>query len=184
MIETSVAKGGPVVGYVMAAESVVMLLGVLNDRGVDACIGGGWAVDALMKRQTREHSDLDLWLPAAHIEPLFAGLAECGVDRILPWPGDRPWNFVLHDGTHLRVDLHLYEQLPDGKLHYGSVTNGVVFPIDALTGQGTIADVSVRCEAPAWAVRWHTGYVPRAIDRHDVALLCEKFGIELPETFR
>jgi lincosamide nucleotidyltransferase A/C/D/E len=42
----------------------------------------------------------------------------------------------------------------------------------------------VRCEAPAWAVRWHTGYQPRTVDRHDVPLLCERFGIRLPDAFR
>ncbi len=161
-----------------------MLLGVLNGQGVDACVGGGWCVDALVERQTREHSDLDLWLPAADLEPLFVGFAERGLDRIFPWPGDRPWNFVLHDGARLRVDLHLYEPLPEGKLHYGSAIGGVVFPAEALTGRGVIAGTTVRCEAPAWAVRWHTGYPPRAVDRHDVRLLCERFGVDLPETLR
>ena len=168
------------VQHIMEAQSVVMLLGVLDDHGVDACIGGGWGVDALLEQQTREHSDLDLWLPDAHLEPLFAGFAGCGVDRIFPWPGDRPWNFVLHDGAQLRVDLHLYESLPDGALHYGSVTSGVVFPIHALRGRGVIAGVSVRCEAPEWAVRWRTGYPLRTVDRHDVSLLCERFGVDLP----
>jgi lincosamide nucleotidyltransferase A/C/D/E len=105
------------------------------------------------------------------------------VDRVCPWPGDRPWNFVLHDGGRLRVDLHLYEPLPDGSLHYGSAVNGDRFPADALTGQGEIAGVPVRCEAAEWAVRWHTGYPPREIDRHDVGLLCDRFGIDLPATF-
>ena len=184
MIAFSIWKGQRVEQHVMTAESVVMLLGVLNDCGVDACVGGGWCVDALLERQTREHSDLDLWLPAIHLEPLFKGFVECGLDRVLPWPGDRPWNFVLHDGALLRVDLHLYEPLPRGKLHYGSVTDGVVFPTQALSGQGVIAGFTVRCEDPEWAVRWRTGYPPRAVDRHDVSLLCERFGVDLPESFR
>jgi lincosamide nucleotidyltransferase A/C/D/E len=137
----------------------------------------------LLEEQTRIHSDLDLWLPAAHLERLFVAFAERGVDRVFPWPGDRPWNFVLHDGVRLRVDLHLYEPLPDRSLHYGSAIDGVVFPAGALTGQGSIAGMAVRCEAPEWAVHWHTGYPPRAVDRHDVPLLCERFGIDLPETF-
>ena len=169
--------------YIMDAESVTALLDVLNDRGVDPCVGGGWAVDALLGEQTREHADLDLWVPAACLEQLFVAFAERGVDRVLPWPGDRPWNFVLHDGMRLRVDLHLYESLPDGSLHYGSVINGLVFPAGALGGQGVIAGSATRCEAAEWAVRWHTGYPPRAVDRHDVPLLCERFGIELPEAF-
>jgi len=168
----------------MPAETAVELLGVLGSYGVDACVGGGWGVDALLGEQTREHSDLDLWLVAVDIEPLLVAVAERGVDRILPWPGDRPWNFVLHDGASLRVDLHLYESLTDGRFHYGGVVNGDVFPMAALGGQGTIAGAAVRCEAPDWAVRWHTEYPPRPVDRHDVSLLCSRFGLDLPEVYR
>jgi lincosamide nucleotidyltransferase A/C/D/E len=169
--------------YVMTAEDAVALLERLSEHDVDVCVGGGWGVDALLMQQTREHSDLDLWLPAAHLERLFVAFAKCGVDRVFPWPGDRPWNFVLHDGVRLRVDLHLYEPLADGSLHYGSVVDGEVFPGEALAGQGQIAGLAVRCDAAEWAVRWHTGYPPRDVDRHDVPLLCEQFGIDLPELF-
>ena len=169
--------------YVMGAGDVVALLGRLSDHQVDVCVGGGWGVDALLMEQTREHSDLDVWVPAAHLERLFPALAGAGIDRILPWPGDRPWNFVLHDGFRLRVHLHLFEALPDGSLHYGSAVDGVTFPVEALAGTGRIKGMPVRCEAAAWAVRWHTGYEPPEVDRHDVPLLCRRFGIDLPPAF-
>jgi lincosamide nucleotidyltransferase A/C/D/E len=169
--------------YVMAAEQVTTLLDALDTHQVDICVSGGWAVDALLGEQTREHSDLDLWAPAAHLEWLLRALGARGVDRVLPWPGDRPWNFVLHDGYGIRVDLHLYERTPDGRLHYGSAVDGLTFPAEALGGRGVIAGREVRCEAPEWAVRWHTGYPPRAADRHDVPLLCARYGIPLPDEF-
>jgi lincosamide nucleotidyltransferase A/C/D/E len=169
--------------YVMAAERVIMILDALDAHRVDVRLGGGWAVDALLGEQTREHSDLDLWAPAGHLEWVFRALAGQGVDRVFPWPGDRPWNFVLHDAGRIRVDLHLYERLPDGLLHYGSAVDGVTFPAEALSGSGRVAGRAVRCEDPEWAVRWHTGYPPRAADRHDVPLLCARYGIPLPEPF-
>jgi lincosamide nucleotidyltransferase A/C/D/E len=165
---------------VEASEVVTIVRGLV---GVDLCLSGGWAVDALLGRQTRDHSDLDVWLPAAHLEPAFAGLVRLGIDRIRPWPGDRPWNFVLHDGGRLRLDLHLYEVRADGDLHYGSAVAGETFPAEALGGRGTVGGLDVRCEAPAWSVRWHTGYPARDQDRHDVPLLCERFGIPLPDGF-
>jgi lincosamide nucleotidyltransferase A/C/D/E len=168
----------------MAAEPAVRILGALGDHGVDACVGGGWAVDALLGQQTREHSDLDLWVSATDAEPLFVALAREGIDRLLPWPGDRPWNFVLHDGAELRIDLHFYEKLGEASWHYGSVAGDERFPAVALEGRGTIAGSQVRCESAVWSVRWHSDYPPRAVDRHDVPLLCERFGIELPEPFR
>jgi lincosamide nucleotidyltransferase A/C/D/E len=170
--------------HLMSADSAGRLLAVARDHGLDVRVGGGWAVDALLGTQTRDHSDLDLWVRATDVEPLFAGLASCGVDRVYPWPGDRPWNFVLHDGGRLRVDLHFYESLPDGSWHYGSASSGERFPGAALAGRGDIGGVAVQCDAPEWSVRWHTGYPPRHVDRHDVSLLCERFAIELPEQFR
>lgn len=169
--------------HVMSAEAAVRLLDQLTQHGVDACVGGGWAVDALLGQQTRSHSDLDLWLSAADLEPLFVALAACGVDRVLPWPGDRPWNFVLHDGAQLRVDLHLYEWLPQESWHYGSVRSPQAFPAAALTGHGVIAGHPVRCEAPDWALQCHTGYPVRPIDRHDVPLLCARFGLDVPAAY-
>jgi len=170
--------------HIMTAESAVQLLGTLGEYGVDACVGGGWAVDALLEEQTRVHSDLDLWLAAADIEPLFVAVTRIGLNRILPWPGDRPWNFVLHDGARRRIDLHFYEPIAGGQLHYGAFSSEEVFPVAALAGQGKIGGRQVRCEAPEWAVRWHASYPPRTVDRHDVPLLCERFALRLPDAYR
>jgi lincosamide nucleotidyltransferase A/C/D/E len=169
--------------HVMDACNAVGLLVALDASGVDVCVGGGWAVDALLGEQTRPHGDLDLWIPADSFEFAVVTFADIGIDRLYPWPGDRPWNFVLHDVARRRVDLHLYEPLSSGELHYGGVESGERYPADALRGRGTIDGRPVRCESQEWSVRWHSGYPPRPEDLHDVPPLCAKFGIELPPGF-
>lgn len=69
-------------------------------------------------------------------------------------------------------------------VHYGAFDSNEFFPVAALTGQGMIGATRVRCEEAEWAVRWHSGYPLRAVDRHDVPLLCERFALELPEAFQ
>lgn len=170
--------------YVMPPETVRTLITALHSRDVAVCVGGGWAVDALVGRQTRLHADLDIWVDAADTEGLFAAFVDQGVDRIHPWPGDRPWNFVMHDGHSRRVDLHLYEVLGHGRLHYGSVKAPFMFTADDLSGNGEIARMPVHCERPEFALQDHTGYEPRDIDRHDVAVRCEHFGLRPPENSR
>lgn len=171
--------------HLMTAATAVHIVQTLQQQNVGVTVGGGWAVDALLGQQTRDHEDLDLWLTAADLDPLIPAFVGLGIDRLLPWGGDRPWNFVLHDGGHLRVDLHLYEPLPDGLLHYGSVTTkATVFPAAALAGHGTIAAVPVTCDSPSWALTCHTGYPPRPVDHHDVTLLCARFQLELPTAYR
>jgi lincosamide nucleotidyltransferase A/C/D/E len=170
--------------YAMPPESAGALMTALYAHGVAACVGGGWAVDALIRRQTREHLDLDIWVDAVDFEGLVAAFADQGVDRLYPWPGDRPWNFVLHDGHSRRVDLHLYETLSDGRLHYGSLNAPFVFTHEDLSGEGEIAGTSIRCERAEFALQNHTGYELRDVDRHDVAVLCEHFNLQPPEHFR
>jgi lincosamide nucleotidyltransferase A/C/D/E len=169
--------------FAMPPQTARTLVATLEEHGVAVCVGGGWCIDALVGRRTRDHADLDVWVDAAETEPLFAALAGQGIDRIHPWPGDRPWNFVLHDGGTLRVDLHLYETLADGRLHYGSVVAPFTFSEEDLAGRGVIADRLVRCETPAFALRNHTGYDLRDVDRHDVPVLCEHFGLALPDAY-
>jgi lincosamide nucleotidyltransferase A/C/D/E len=168
---------GGVSGYAMPAHTAVTLVAALQSYDVDVCVAGGWAVDALVRGQTRRHADLDLWVNALDTEGLLAALTAQGVDRIHPWPGDRPWNFVLHDGNTRRVDLHFYEKLRDGQLHYGSVTGPFRFTEHDLSGEGEIAGTTVRCERPEFAFRNHTGYPLRDIDEHDIALLKSHFGL-------
>ncbi len=44
----------------MPAEHVVEVYDLLASRGIGVWIDGGWGVDALLERQTREHGDLDI----------------------------------------------------------------------------------------------------------------------------
>jgi lincosamide nucleotidyltransferase A/C/D/E len=44
----------------MAAADVLDVLQALAEAGVWASVEGGWGVDALLHRQTRQHGDLDL----------------------------------------------------------------------------------------------------------------------------
>jgi lincosamide nucleotidyltransferase A/C/D/E len=171
-------------GYAMPADAALHLLDVLAAYDVRPCVGGGWGVDALIGEQTRPHSDLDLWIPTTETEGLFVAFVAEGIDRIFPWPDDRPWNFVLHDADTRRVDLHFYERGPGGRLQYGSAVDPFVFSEADLSGHGVIAGVEVRCQRPEFALRCHTGYQPRDIDRADVAALCPRFALAVPDEYR
>ncbi len=166
----------------MPAEAARALMSALDAHGVAACVGGGWAVDALLRRQTRDHSDVDIWVEASDTEALFLALVDQGIDRIHPWPGDRPWNFVLHDGHSRRVDLHFYEAVDDGRLRYGSANRPSMFSIEDLSGEGEIAGLVVRTERPEFALRNRSGYELREVDRHDITMLSEEFRLQPPET--
>ncbi|SMY07084.1 nucleotidyltransferase domain-containing protein [Flavimaricola marinus] len=161
----------------MQAESVVEFWLATQERGLEVCIDGGWAVDAVLKRQTREHNDLDIALPAVHVPALRAMLDARGYVEVAR-PDSWEHNFVLEDRQGRLIDVHSYILNPDG-----SNAGGVSYVADHVSGSGFILGTEVRCVPPHWLIQSHSGYELRPSDWHDVRLLCQELGLAIPPGF-
>jgi lincosamide nucleotidyltransferase A/C/D/E len=161
----------------MNASDVVELLDFLEQHGIEIHVDGGWAVDALLGRQTRNHDDLDVAIQHEQVPILRRLMATRGFHE--RFQADS-WecNFVLADARECRLDVHSYTLDAAGKN-----VSGVPYDAEHLTGTGVIAGRTVRCIAPAWLVRFHTGYEVDERDHQDVRLLCERFGLPLPDEY-
>lgn len=161
----------------MEAQSVVEFWTVATAQGLNICIDGGWAVDALLGLQTRPHDDLDIALPASQRAKLCQILEARGFVKV-----DRPdsWehNFVYDNGMGQVLDVHTYALKPDG-----SNAGGVAYRAEHLTGQGQILGTKIRCVPAEWLVQFHTGYDVDENDWHDVRLLCERFDLAIPPAY-
>lgn len=152
----------------MTELDVLAVLDLADGLGLTMFVSGGWAVDALVGRQTRDHHDLDVSLPAADAERLEMALARRGFELIVDWsPGRRAWR---HDDGR-EVDVHPLEADPDGT--YRLLTKDgheyVLPPGSYVTG--TIGDRAVNCLSAEKQLEYHGGYEPSDDDVHDVALL-------------
>jgi len=156
------------------AAAIVRLL---EESGITVPVDGGWGVDALLGRQTRNHADIDIAIPHSDVESLRTLLGEHGYEEI---PRDDSWecNFVLRDGEGREVDVHSYTFDESGNCVFG-----VPYPVDSLTGSGTIGGRKVACISPKWMVAFHSGYELDMDDYRDVKHLCEHFGIAMPADF-
>ena len=161
----------------MSENDVVEIISLLERNRLEVYVDGGWAVDALLGRQTRRHDDLDIAMPHLHVPALLALLTPKGFrhhHRADSWE----CNFVLGDAAGRFVDVHTYT-LDDA----GQYSAGVPYTPEQLTGHGVIGGYQVRCIAPEWLVKFHTGYTLDGNDWHDVRLLCEKFQIAVPAEY-
>lgn len=167
----------------MTRADVVEICSLLEAAGIDVWIDGGWGVDALLECQTRDHSDLDIAVAFDQAEPLRATLGVAGfVHR--PRADDRDCSFVLADARGRAVDVHVFVRDAMGNGILGDPVDESAYPADAFTGRGVIGEMPVRCIAAPVVIGFRSSFPPRPVDRHDVALLCEAFGLPLPAPFR
>jgi lincosamide nucleotidyltransferase A/C/D/E len=159
----------------MTAQDVVRIYQLLAARGIEVWVDGGFCVDALVGRATREHSDLDIAVERGGVDALCAALANDGLSR-LPRKDSSAWSFVLGDGRR-NVDVHVFAYDEAGKHLYG-----IEYPFGSLTGTGEIDGIKVACVAPQWMFRFKTDYAPTAKDIADVAALADRFGFSIPDT--
>jgi predicted N-acetyltransferase YhbS len=159
----------------MTAKDAVELYTLFDQHGIQVWIDGGWGVDALLGRQTRKHDDLDVALRHSNVSALRKLLEDCGYRHVTSG-GSWGCNFVLGDAEGHRIDVHSFEIDTSGEN-----TFGVAYREEHLTSVGRIDGCQVRCVAPDWMVKFHTGYPLDRNDFLDVKALCERFNIELPQ---
>ena len=164
----------------ISAEEVVDVLDRLEAAGVGTSVAGGWAIDTLLGRVTREHGDLDLAIDNAHIDRAIEALDALGLRVEVD---ERPARLALGDGRR-SVDLHPVRWDLDGTGRQSTGTGDeFVYPPGSTEATGRIAGRAVRCLTPQLLVTFHLGYEPRDIDRRDMAALAERYGLQLPDPY-
>lgn len=153
-------------------DDVVKLMRELDRRGVQAWLGGGWGIDALMGRKTRTHGDVDLFVV-----------------------GD---DTALRDALQaMGFSVHV-ERFARGKLVRNAIARSrqgrvidIVTTLDPalLIGDrahttGRIDGAAVPCLSADLQLTLHTGYAPERSDRRDIAQLCHAFAFDLPPEYR
>ena len=164
----------------MQAEYVAELYQELDRIGVAIWIDGGWAVDAVVGRQTRAHGDLDIAVESRSLSMLRQFLAQQGY-RESDSDAGTAWNFVLADVERRRIDVHVVV-LDECEGVWGDPLDGIAYPAGSLTGEGVIAGAQVRCISAEFLLRFKISFPPREIDRQDVAALCALLGRQAPDT--
>jgi lincosamide nucleotidyltransferase A/C/D/E len=163
----------------MGVDDVLEVVGRLEAAGVEVWLDGGWGVDALLGAEHRPHRDVDVVLRLADADRAVAALAPLGFTVALD---ERPTRLVLAGTAGRQVDVHpvTFDALGTG-WQAGAAAGGAdaAYPAEGFT-TGRVGGRPVGCIGPALQLVHHQGYPPSEVDRHDVALLCRRFGLAPP----
>lgn len=166
----------------MRSEDVVELYRALDQAGIAIWIDGGWAVDAVVGRQTRSHKDLDVAIDAKALNALRLFLADRGY-RETPSHDASRWSLVLEDESARKIDVHVVV-LDEHRGVWANPVDGIAYPAGSLTGEGMIDGATLRCVRPEFLLQFKTSYPPRSVDRQDVAVHCSVLGRSVPDTHK
>jgi len=162
----------------MPAEAVLEFVQLLADHNIVVILDGGWAVDALIGKQTRPHEDLDIAVFHKDVPRIRVLLEERGFVEI---PRDDSWecNFVYGNQVGHLIDNHSCTFDEQGENIFG-----VAYTHEAFSGSGMIDGYPVRCVPPGLLMKYHTGYPLDNNDFHDVKQLSNKFGLKIPADYQ
>jgi len=163
----------------MSVDQALAVYELLDKNGVRCWMMGGWGVDALLGRVTREHKDVDLLVLISDL-PRYAEIVHSrGFDRKLTWSESQPIQvgavhfdsaFVDAHRDGREIDVHVIAVDHEGAVVQFS-TDPWPLPRGALLDEGSIEGVTVRCVSRAAQLAMHSGYDLPEHHREDVRLL-------------
>jgi len=166
----------------MTAEDVVEFYHACESNGVEIWIDGGWAIDAVLGRQTRQHSDLDIAVNETNLAALLALFGEHDFCEKTGPEINGDWNRVFTRQSGAVIDVHIFWVDDDGRGVLGHDNSDNAYPSGSFDGNGAILGQSVRCVPPSILFEFKTGYESREKDLQDIKALSDAFGFIDPRT--
>lgn len=173
----------------MNADQVVQIYRFLLQHDIGVWLQGGWGIDALLGRQTRDHKDLDLLVKVDDVFRLRQLLEAAGFSEKYTWEENLwvteggksiPTAFVLAHRDGRELDFHAARFDDEDGAVPAWDSERVFRPVD-LAGEGTVTKVRVRCYSAEMQMRAHVGYELPSSHVDDLRLLHARFGISYPD---
>lgn len=174
----------------MDIDQVTHIYQFLLHHGATTWLQGGWGIDALLGRQTREHKDVDLLVEVKDVTKLLHLLEPRGFTLAYTWEENvwvvdkgirTPTAFVLSHADGRELDVHAARLDTQGQA-IPAWDSELVFTPEDLSGTGTLKGVPVRCWSAKMQMRTHLGYELPRYQIEDLKLLHEVLGVDYPES--
>ena len=97
------------------------VLDFMEELDITYWLDGGWGVDVLIGRQTREHRDVDINFDSRHTDGLLDALLAAGYVIETDW---RPVRIELHHPERGYLDIHPFVLSKDGTAKQADLEGG------------------------------------------------------------
>ena len=100
---------------------LLKVLDLMEASGIQYWLDGGWGVDVLVGKQTREHRDVDINFDARCTDVLLDTLVSIGYEIVTDW---RPVRIELYHPELSYVDIHPFVINDDGTAKQADLEGG------------------------------------------------------------
>ena len=144
------------------------IVSLLENANIKYWIDGGWGVDILAGKQTRNHRDIDVDFDAQYTEELLKILLKYGYEVDTDW---KPVRIELYSKKYGYLDFHPFILNEDGTSKQADLEGGFYefekdFFCNAIFEGKTIPCISLKGQKI-----FHSGYELRDKDKQDIAIL-------------
>lgn len=148
-------------------ETLWMILDLFESLCVTNWLDGGWGVDALYGRETREHRDIDINFDAAKTGVVLKALKDLG------YVLETDWLPVRAEFTHSRygyLDIHPFD-IGEQSVKQANPEGGFwEFPSEYF-GKAVFEGRTIPCISLEGQKAFHSGYELKEKDLHDIEIL-------------
>ncbi len=154
-------------------ESFLMVIDLLTELKIQYWVEGGWGIDVLIGKQTREHRDIDIDFDAASETLLIDKLQETGYQITTDL---RPTRVELYHPIYGYIDVHPLIISPAGSAKQAN-SEGGWFELEAIWfSESTFEGRIIPCISVEGQRLFHSGYELREVDKVDLNRLNNAFA--------
>lgn len=149
-------------------EDLVTVINMLENAGITYWIDGGWGVDLLAGKQTRDHRDIDVNFDSQYTEKLLNLLFEYGYKIETDW---KPVRIELYSEKYGYLDIHPFVLNGDGTAKQADLEGGWYEFEKDFFGTAVFEGKTISCITLKGQKIFHSGYELRDKDKHDITIL-------------
>ena len=157
---------------IASKKSLIMILDLLEHLKIRYWVDGGWGIDVLIGKQTREHRDVDIDFDAEFEPQLLMRLEEIGYRITTDW---RPSRVELYHPDHGYIDIHPFVITETGAIKQAKPEGGWYHFESGWFCEAVFEGRTIPCISVEGQRIFHSGYELRAVDLTDLGRLAEVF---------